>query len=374
MYQRCNWIILILKKKKLFCRKKHLLKFYYTFITHLLELSHTHKKKKQNSKMFLKYLYYCFKIFGLATLKVDTKYLLFTHSKTSMVYNMFLVTLIITMNVFSVKSIYSDEAKWMLIFDKFIHIIQVFSFLISTVIILILYCARQKEMMKIATNFITILESLCTFWKKKNDYVSLLSTVKAVYCLDSIICMMMIGTSFKPGISTEFTLGVNLTGFFVHCVSIQYSTVLIMIFYTIKMINSKFKSIFEKPTLTNDISFLLDNKLENKALKVTMDQFLHLRSLYLSLYSVIKDLSSFFAVPMLLCIYSIFVTLTIYMYYSAKTIFCLVGNIPIMAYIHSWMWILLYVFTLIVLTKSASAIVIEVKKKLYFFLIVNYIL
>lgn len=310
--------------------------------------------------MFLNYLYYYFKICGLATMHFDARNLTFTNSKMGVVYNMLLITLMILMNSFTVKYIYFNEANWTILFDQLSTVIQVFSFLFSALSILLLFCVRQNEMIKIIKRLIVIVESSMNLGNKKNFVSTLSHNIKTMYYLNTFIWVLIIATSCKDENSVEFGVGITMTNFFIHCVIVQYSTVLIVIFHTFQLINSSFQRLYEKPILMKQISLILDYKLENKFTNMVVNQFPHLRSQYLSLHSVIKDLSSFYAVPALLCIYCIFLTLTLYIYYNVREALFPAMNIELIAFINSWLWISLLTFALIILTKSTSAIVKEV--------------
>lgn len=318
--------------------------------------------------MFLEFLYYFFKICGLATIYVDSKCLeitrlknsTFSYCKLSIFYNFLLMVFMSVMSFFSVNYIFNCNLSWMVKFDKLFQIIQVFSLLLSTITILVLFCYKQKEMIKITEKLIMIVHTTMKFCDKKTNYSAANRTVKTVFFLSIIIWSLTITTVTIKG-PIEHRFGIAMTSFFVNWVLVQYSIILILIYYVLRTMNSHFKRIFEKPKLKKNITFQLDNEPESSFFKLRMGQFFHLRLLYLSLYSVIKDLSNFYAVPLMLSIYCIFLSLTLYIYWSAKAVLFQVShNVPIMSFIYTWIWIIVLIFTLLVVTKSASATVTEV--------------
>lgn len=317
--------------------------------------------------MFLRLLYYFFKVFGLATIHVDTRCLTFTHSKLSVVYNAFLITLTILISFITIEYVYT--ITWLPPFEKIYHTVQLLSLFISTIIVLALHCARQSKIIKMSTNLCRILISLRNFCHKRNSELLLEHKLKKVYFLDIFILVAVLATSFTSADPSDFyilTISTVVFSFLIHCVVIQYGMVLIIIFCTFRTINSYFQDIYKKPIMRKDTLFILDYETDNESVQTTMRQFSHLRSLYLSLHSITTDVSSFYAIPMLLSVHTIFMVLTLYIYYCSKAIMYQVEGIPVIVYYNSFMWTLLFIFTLLVVTKSASATVAEVKQMFFF--------
>lgn len=320
--------------------------------------------------MFLKNLYYFFKVCGLATIYVDSKYLdknklkylTFMYSKESVVYNIFLITLIVIMNIFSLKYIYTVKVIWMIQFDRLSQIILILALVLSSSIILVIYCIKQSEMIKIGNKLNIIVDSLMNLRNdKKNDEPSIEYIVKIVCFVNIFTWTTIFLMSFLSGDPFEYNIGIIMSSFFINWTVIQYSAILILIFNLFRLINLRFQRIFEKPELIKNVSFILDYKHGNKSVNTKISQFFQLRSLFLTLHSVTRDLSNFYALPMLLSIFSIFITLILYLYYSTKTtLWEMNANIPLMAYINSFSWTFLYIYTLVVITRSASLTVSEV--------------
>lgn len=225
--------------------------------------------------MFLKNLYYFFKFCCLVTItvemecfdKVKLKNLKFTHSRISVAYAMFFIVLTVILNFFSVKYIYVTDISWMAMFDKLSQIIQTSFLVFSALIIMVYFCVKQSEIIKIAKNLSLNVSSVMNFSGKKSNDPAIENSVKKVYFSSLFIWVVTIVTSFRDGDPTEYRFGIMIASMFVYWVIIQYSLILILITCMFRMINSRFKNIFQKSIFVKDISLTLNQEFKNNSFK-----------------------------------------------------------------------------------------------------------
>lgn len=99
--------------------------------------------------LVIKYIFYTFKIFGLFTLKINTVFfgneekIFITHSKNDIVYNMFLISLVVLLNYF--KTMHLLKAFYYLNKQLTVILIRCTILAVNTVIIIFVFCLKQKK-------------------------------------------------------------------------------------------------------------------------------------------------------------------------------------------------------------------------------------
>lgn len=97
----------------------------------------------------------------------------------------------------------------------------------------------------------------------------------------------------------------------------------------------------------------------NVAQKPGMIERLH--DLHLLLYKLSNEISDFYALPMLFCLSHLFISLLTYSYYFIRPIVFGFPTLPFLLYIHSFIRLIHLAVLFLILTKSVTSVIVEVK-------------
>lgn len=322
--------------------------------------------------LFIKFIYYFYKICGLMVITVNLKFseveqfrnLKFVYSTKGVLYNFFLIFCLAILNFFSVK--HFSNFKFLDNFETFFQKTQtIFTFIIFFVI-LTMYSFQQKKSMEIAERLQIITISLTNINRvRDHGKISLLTVVKSIYLINSVIWLILIVTSLA-GSEPNVYLFINLSNLTINWMVLQYATIIVLIYHLFENLNYKFVNTFVNSTCGVKS---LSSGDEIKSLNLRECLFFHLRRLYLSLCILTKDISDFYSFPMLLCIIYIFMTSLLYLYYDGEfALYNVTFGITFLAYINCFLWVVLYIFALVVISKTASKAVSEVRYLITFFI------
>lgn len=153
--------------------------------------------------MFVKVIFYFFKVFGLATMKFNipsannkkARDFFFTHSRKDVFYNILLIFSSFILNYFSFKNIHKLYKRAnMSEFECIIDIIRLILANTCMLITLVVFCFRQTQATKILNNIISIKASLemlnQTLFKKSltifSNVIQIVILSTFTWCLSSI--------------------------------------------------------------------------------------------------------------------------------------------------------------------------------------------
>lgn len=321
-------------------------------------------KKK---KMFFETIYYFFKISGLVSITINLKLIkendlnhaVFSTSKLGLLHCILLSFILIITNFISLNYIVGSYREARTQFDRLSHIFKIMYFYFSASSILLIFSLRQNTIIKMAKTIYRIIY-LINFWNKNDRRQSFQFIVKTMCIVNSFLWPMIIATYFFTEDSVLFNFGALFAHFIINWMVILYGIIFYSIYYLLEILNLKFLSIFEDTASLKDSSLNINDVATISFSKIKKNQFFQIRALYLSLLSVTKDISNFFNFPLFMCMFRIFISLLLYLNYSLKAILFKIDNESFLLYAHEWIWIVLLIFELIILTKSSSVIVNEV--------------
>lgn len=318
------------------------------------------KKVFKNNSLLYKCVFYFIKIFGCATMTFEITTTqtggqwLFRYSQSGVVYNIFLIfVMIISCSFRSYWFLYDAE----ILFEKKTALVAIIINNFMAVFILVKFCVHQEKFIEITNKIRSIRESLRLIsgellFKKYSTYDGIFNIffpISIIFCLLVAVSTsmqrktfgaMLYNASFYPNILTFVAL------------IIQYSVILELIQQLFKLIN------FNLLHISNAFGF---EPFFNYTLKGHINKIIQLRKLYASLSDVSHDLSNFYFQPMFVCTLCTFITLTIVLYRFLSPI--IFGNThqTIHLYFYLILRVNLPIIMLVTLTRSVSAAVIEVR-------------
>ncbi|NP_001177457.1 gustatory receptor 40 [Nasonia vitripennis] len=312
----------------------------------------------KKDKVFVKFIFYYFKVLGTATISFNTESTKsrkrnewkFTHSKSSIMYNIGLIIFVTTVSSFGfIYASFQHQTN----FKKFERVTDraedVFNIL-SVTIIMMMFCFKYKNMAGIANKMSMIYQSLIsscpqTLYKSFTDNILLhIILIISPYIIIWPFIIVFNFINFPEFEIYNFTIFMNdivITALLMH-----YSTVLILLKYFFKMFNVRLSFMLEEQDYLCEIQYLNCNNRSKGKIK----ELFHMRKLYASLYEVSQDVSSFYSGPMFLCIFKILVSATLSLYYVAKPIIIDSHTILNVEIIRNSMFGLIYATALLIFT------------------------
>lgn len=304
----------------------------------------------------LKYFFYFFKMFGVSTMTYsESPCLLFMSSKYGILYNIFLILFSIGISGYSLKLALFGNVGDRIKLEKIVDFVQTGFNLLTAIIILTVYCIRQGEAIKLA-NKINSVSAISRSLDSKNTKLQGIRNVVIINVLTLIPWILTIPTS--PEIVFLYFVPVTFYNFIINTLFLQYSVMLKLIHHIFEVINNSLKQMFDFPTFLHEIQpnkRCCDNDFWMKSKKLSQ-----LWRLCVTVSQLSKELSSFYSLLIFVCIPNIFITLIVYGYYALKPFVMLNTGIPTNVAIHSATQYVFTAVTLIILTRSASAVVNEV--------------
>lgn len=305
---------------------------------------------------FVKFLFYYFKIFGIATLSYKTSHknttinrLYFEPSKSDFLYNGILVIVTIVLKYFTVKFFYEYDVtqkapKFDRLFYRFLDGLNVTQVIFTSVI----YCIRQQEIVVLANKIVRIGEFLI---KNRNSCTRNI-TVK-VFVINTLIWLIIMTTAAMAFEIRYFPyfVGRYFTNLIITALVIQYVSILKILEEFYKIINANLSNLTNKRAFAATI-----NNTQEK-----METILSLSQVYTQLNEVSLELSKFYSQPMMLYILNTFSDLMCTSYGFVKPIIFGTVCSSFIILVHAFFVGMMDFILLIFLTKATSAIITEVR-------------
>lgn len=321
---------------------------------------------------YLKYCFYFFKVFGVATMSHKIKFsenkkmqcLLFVPSKYGILYNLFLSIFILSIcgNTIQLALLgnYADRAK----FERIVDTVHTGLTLFTTIFILILSCTHQNWAVEIANE----LNSVSAISRSLDTQRTKLKGIRNLVIFSTLTTaqwFFSIPTAYP--MFTLYFVTAGLNHFIINALLLQYSIILKLIQHFFCVINKSLVQMFEIQTLLHEIHYNT-RSYDNVWLKSR--KLSQLRELCIMIGQLSENLSSFYSLPMLLCIPNIFFTLIVYGYYVIKPLIVLT-ELQFRVILHCGAQFIFSAISLIILTTAATRAVNEVRSQLFYSFIIH---
>lgn len=306
--------------------------------------------------VFIKIIYYFYKIIGLMVVNVEIELdkeqvdSSFKFSVKGILYNVFVFFCLCIQNLVSLNDF--KNLDFYVSLENFFQKFQTVFTLFTCFVILTTFCFQQKKFIEVANELKNIKNSLTIINPERSKHVSMLSTMKIVYFF--IVCMwcVLIVTSYM-GSRPLIYIFIHSANLIINWMIVQYSSVIILVYHLFESINLQFKKTFVCSISSRDD--------EISSIKLKEFLFFQYRRLYLSLCAVTNRISDYYSLPMLFCLMYIFITSLLYLFYCGELIFYNVSiRLGVSAYTNGFLWVVLYIFSLTVISKAATKTTAEV--------------
>lgn len=303
-------------------------------------------------------VFYYFKLFGIATMnfKIRTSdRWLFNRSRSGVVYNTFLIFLMVISCVSSVFNIWNSGKS---LFQKIIDIIQVLINSFTGLFITFKFCVQQEKFIQMNNKISLIRESLMLMSRKEiSKKCSIFRYIFGIFLTITIFfCLLMVSTLMDN--YNHWTVLLKMFrywNFFAFLtLMLQYSVFLKLIQQLFKLINENLLDFSKKYVFGSHF-------MESHFAALQLNRIAQICRLYATLKEASQDLSDFYSEPILFCIIRSFITLTFGSYESISPLVFGRTDLIRNSYINLLLRDLLIIMLIIILTKSVTATVIEVK-------------
>lgn len=320
------------------------------------------ERNMNNNALFVKFIYYFFKICGVATLSCHiktsendkVKHSLFTPSTGGILYNAFLICLATILSYFSIKISYSGDFTERIKFERVVDLIQTSFFIITTLLVLIIFCIQQHQMINIANRLHKLTELSINLNSKIEQLLFI--DIKRIFVAHAVLMISFIITTPASIELTLYFMSITLCNIIISAFVIQYTVALKVIRYIFKVININLLETLRVPNCLLEINFI-----RNYETRLKLNKLSQLRESYILLGKVSQDLSNFYSPTIAMYILNEFLTMIIYSYYIVKPLFVAKVSVPFLLILHVLSQLLVCSGSLLLLTRSATAAVIEVK-------------
>lgn len=269
------------------------------------------------NRLSMECVFYFFKLFGTATIgfrvmqKDNHKITLtFTQSRTGIIYNAFLIFMILFLySVISMHSIsdifYGERYLEGIICDA----IDTYAVIIA-IYILIVFCFRQKKAIKIAMK----INKLILFSLPIKSTKQSIPRSIVVILMKNILIVILISIIFRDHLAFLMYLWVlNTCNFIINCVFMQY----IMTLKIIKKLFEKINNNLQELTEINIYLFFKKSSISGNNLMSKIDELINL---YESLAGISRNVSNFYSQAVLLCTTFVFMGLVFNLYFFVKSV------------------------------------------------------
>ena len=322
------------------------------------------KKYILDDVLLRKWIFYFFKVFGVATMTLNGKYLQknniqdssFCSSKQGVVYNIFLMCCTITLNISSMLYMH-DTQVFEEAFELTINIIHSVSASFTVVCILIIFSFKQSTTISLADKIETIIEysevAANKISKRRKLFWKRIGRVFLINLLTQLLETFTTPISIRAAMYNSMAL--QTCNSIINAMLIQYMVMLVTIQEVYAIINDCLLSISKKFQHTSTIQTIRNNGKEKE-----LENLSSLRRLCSLLYEISQDISTFYSLPMLLCTFHIFIMLIVGGYYIARPIVLRKSYLPALMHLHTYFYILYFTVSLITLTISVTNTINEV--------------
>ncbi|NP_001177459.1 gustatory receptor 42 [Nasonia vitripennis] len=314
--------------------------------------------------MFLKCLFYAFKLFGIAPMAIKALtskknkacHFLFVSSRLGILHNCILLCISISTIYFIIddtlsRSLFTDKSNLELVLDTACGICVA---LTSVVILLKMSINREKAI--IIINKLNIIYQRKVESDKKNPSILLVGSVKII-----------IFSIFIPTIFAAIALGLEQSSILISCLPfttyqmtiIQYTLILKLLHYLYQSTNTELQSV-----LTSKVPIsIVQNRLLGMDTQRVSTKIELLREIHVVLSHLSNEVSGFYALPMFFCISNKFLVLIQYCYYIATVLSHkqdTTGQYEII--LHCMSFSTVEALSIVYLTRAAGLVVTESKR------------
>ena len=310
---------------------------------------------------------YTFKINGMATMSFNfkpdrknktSKYFMFVYSKIGILYNIFLLCLIMALNYHGMWTVFKDSYGRVSQFARIMDIVVTEYIAITSSLVLVVYCVRQDRAIAIATNIEKIRKLSIILNRQTNQNEKSLCIIK-IFVSNFIFWLLTISmTPIHPANVLEsvcFYSIVYLCDAIYIALLTQYNVILLLIKELFKTINYTLHDISKECTWTRQIGFT-----RSSTVRINLDKLQYSRKLYSSISKITQDVSDFYSFSMFWNVLQIFLSTTLYLYYVGEPIFLGSHVLPIIFYLYLCFSVCLIFVPFVNLTKCVSSTVMEV--------------
>lgn len=323
-----------------------------------------------NKIICIKCIFYLFKAFGLATMKINTKLInnnkievSFTHSRNGLMYNFIMILIITIFNYINFKDLKNlFDQSHMNEFERSIDTIRMVFSIVCSIIITIKFCFQQQKITKILNRIMSLINSL-TINKNRTKIkrISLAYRILLMCLVNSASWIVLIVTiELQTFRGMTYIITKYLCELIINYTVLQYAIISKLVNHLFKSMNDNFYLVVKKSYSSNKVNIIYNDGTFSGS-RTKLD---NLHDLHLSLCKLSEKISDFYAQPMLLCTLYNFVSLLVYSYNSARPIVTGVFTLPNIVYIHCVCKTFYFFFLLIFLSNSVTGIVLEVRSSL----------
>lgn len=318
-------------------------------------------RKIVNSNKFkaiiLNNIFYCFKLCGIATIRIHSTWVHETKkwkwslipSRSSVFYNICLTCSLITMHILTYENTLKSGFGGR--FDKDKVVIAIFDSLIimTTVIIIMIYCFKQKKILVIANKM-----------SEAEEFVDLSTSVLKHYlswfCFGNILIwfLFVILSLKKETFQLVYTIAFTFSIYTINSLLIQYSMLIKLIQNFFENINENLIKLYNKSTEFNRARSVYTSNLNNK-----LENLMHS---YCAINDLSHEISDFYSQPVLWSLLAIFIDILMCLYHLIKQLI-ITNNILAAFNLHDVIQVFFHFTILATLTICVTDTIEEVKSK-----------
>lgn len=309
--------------------------------------------------LFIKCIYYTFKILGVSTMSLDSRHLgnklsPFKPSRCGILYNIILMIIVIILASLCYTALTDTTYPGRINLDSFVDIVQGAFTILTCEIILLTFSIQQGKTITIAENLLSVVKRLSnTIDGEKDDKLNVISkNLGMIFSINTFVWFLFVLTAPRGSLDIIlYDLVVVLCYFIIACMLIEYSVAVKLLKHFFEVINDTLINFTEKRHKAPNANYIFQR----------VQKLYHLRKLYSLLSDLSREISDFYSQPMLLCTVHIFMTLILTSYYCTKPLFTVIyGTVTFVSYFNCFLHALLNVTPLVILTKCISNTIAEV--------------
>lgn len=325
-------------------------------------------KKMFRYTLFPKFLYCYFKIFGLTPValkivslkKKNVSYFcIFSSSKCSVVYNVFLITTLTTLNLMFVLSFYETGFEGSMKFDRFIGSIEDFLALLTTLSVLTSYTVFSKNLLSIANKINMARELSVTFDNGIGEKFTETRNIILIFFLQWILWLIKWATITNQKKYIVYCFAKYFSDLIDKNTFIQYIIILKYVRRLFEKVNDSLSKIMkDSKTKSCEINFLQIKNNDVTTVTIKKLNFLYKNHLFLS--EISSDISDFYSYPLFVNLIHIFISLVVSAYLIVKPLVLGINSLSAIDFMHVLVDWFNSLSMLLIITISAGATVSEV--------------
>ena len=318
----------------------------------------------RRQKIFLKCIFYFFKIHGIATLSLakisKPEQPLFTISKWGNLFNILFIGYVVASNVSVITYLFGsmeNAPTWVreFEFDFLNDLVHSGIGSVSVILLLAMYCYRQSASVAIANRIHGIVKHTATLTSRVYEVkTAFWGSLAGIFLTNttSWILLMLLAHRYIP-IFTMYAISFAMCHLVINALMMQYIIVLWVIKELFGALNCSLMDVScRSSSLCSHVEL---SRSECIDLQIDYAKKLsELQELYSLLSKLCRDISEFYSAPILVCIVDIFWLLVFFGYLIAKLI--VLGNDKLIgfAYANVFIYLTLSVSSLVLLSKAVT--------------------